>query len=1067
MLTVRMFGPIELAVDGRRLGAHDFGGRKPKQLLEILLCERGHAVAKDRIADLLWGDALPRNPAATLETYVSLLRRRLRSSGADRRILVTETDAYRIADDMVDVDLDRFDTLIRRGGRTALAQALSLVRGEVLEDEPYGPWTLRLRETYRERRVKAALDMAEEALASGGHLEALGQAEAAVSIEPARERGYRISMLALYALGRQDEALRAFERCRSALAEELGVEPLPQTVAVHTAILRQEDVSTLLPRRPPAEWRSAARLPVARVPLLGRVEELAALRRAAEDALDGSASVVVVQGEAGIGKTRLVEELLARLPQVPVGRAKCFSLGSDLPFVPLAEAIRNLGGLERLDQNQRSALGEILPELGPQGSRARRARSRGFEALAEFVAARAPLVLFVDDLQWADASTVAALGFLARRCATAPLLVLVAFRCEDAEPEHPAHRLDATLTLELGALEPGDLVPLGIDRLYQRTAGHPLWLVEHLRAGADGSPDGVPETLRDLILARCRAAGPEAHRILAAASVIGRSFDPTVLARMLETRATHLTEELEALCRRRLLDVVGMRFDFRHDLIRDALIAGLSPARHRALHARALEALDETGADAGELARHAEEAGAWERAVRCSIAAADSAEAQWANIEAVAHLERAWRCAAQSDSLEPAAAERLLLRLGRLLVKTGRTPEAEALLSRARVSAEGRGDGRSLFEALDALTVATHRGAGSPSEALVHANAALEVASRIGDRALLSRSHIAIGHATGSMGMLQEALDHCNLALRLVENADSPAPALAAARIGLVMHHWAREAESIAWSERAEAVALDQQDEETLVMSRWVRALSCAAIGLYQDAWLALDSIGQIGHGEEVFWHAKVPNTYGSILADICLYSEALERDCESLDIARSSVLNVVREPELQTMLNVAADQLGLGRASEAQASLELVRAQVEHVENARFRHLSRLHFLEAEVALVQGDPERAMVAATECLDMAKRYVLPKYQIRGRLALARALACLGEVSRGRTEARRAARLADRLGHVGLSWRAWWTAFSCAGTSLDKRKAQASVARVADGLAEPLRSAFLRSVPVEA
>ena len=1054
-------------INGRRLGVHDFGGRKPKQLLEILLCERGHGVAKDRIADLLWGDALPRNPAATVETHISLLRRRLTSSGADRRTLVTESDAYRIADDMVDVDLDRFDTLIRRGGRTGLRQALSLVRGDVLEDEPYGPWALRLRETYRERRVNAMLDVAEDALASGDHLEALKQAEAAVSVEPTRERGYRISMLARYALGRQDEALRAFERCRSALGDDLGVDPLPQTVAMHAAILRQEDVSALLPRRPVAEWRAAARLPVARVPLLGRVEELAALQRASEDALAGSASVVVVQGEAGIGKTRLIEELLASLPQVPVGRAKCFPLGSDLPFVPLAEAIRNLGGLQRLDQDQRSALAEVLPELGRPGSSPRRARSRGFEALAGFVAARAPLVVFIDDLHWADASTVAALGFLARRCATAALLVLVAFRSEEAEPEHPAHRLEATFTLDLGPLEPGDLLPLGMDRLYERTAGHPLWLVEHLRAGADGGPDGVPETLRELILARCRAAGPQAHRILAAASVIGRSFDPTVLARMLDLPTIHLTEELEALCRRRLLDVVGMRFDFRHDLIRDALIAGLSPARHRALHAGALEALEEMGADAGELARHAEEAGAWERAVRFSIEAADSAEAQWANIEAVAHLERAWRCSAHGPSLEPAAAEALLVRLGRLLVRIGRTPDAEALVTQARISAEGRGDDRSLFEALDALTVARHRGAGFPSEALVHANAALDVATRIGDRALVSRSHIAIGHATGSMGMLQEALDHSNLVLHSVESDESRPPALAAARIGLVMHHWAREAESIAWSERAEALALDQQDEETLVMSRWVRALSCAAIGRYQDSWLALDSIGQIGHGEEVFWHAKVPNTYGSILADICLYSQALERDCESLDVARSSVLNVVREPELQTMLNVAADQLGLGRASEAEASLELVRAQVEHVENARFRHLSRLHFLDAEVALVQCDPERAMVAATECMDMAKRYGLPKYEIRGRLALGKALAGLGEVSRGRTEARRAARLADRLGHVGLSWRAWSTAFSCAGTSLDQRKAQASVVRVADGLAEPLRGAFLRSVPVEA
>ena len=1061
-----MFGSIEVDVDGRLLGVQDFGGRKPKQLLQILLCERGHALAKDRIADLLWGEAPPRNPTATLETYVCHLRRRLTPKADDTRVLLTEPAAYRLDVEGVDVDLDRFDELSQRGGRANLTQALALVRGEVLEDEPYGTWALRLRETYRERRITVMLDLAEEALADGDPIMALELADSAVSLEPARERGYRASMLARYALGRQDEALRALDRCRAALAE-LGIEPLPETVALHAAILRHEDLSALLPGRLRSRAPSASRLPVARVPLLGRVEELASLQQHCEYALCGPSSVVVIHGEAGIGKTRLVDELLARLPDVPVGRAKCFPLGSDLPFFALAEAIRSLGGLDRLQRDQRRALGEFLPELGRPQLAPQTARSRGFESLAALVTARAPLVLFVDDLQWADASTVAALAFLARRCASAPLLIVIAYRSEEAEHEHPAHRLQADVVLELGALEPMDLAPLGIDRLYEDTAGHPLFLVERLRADVEEGADRAPETLRDLILARCRAAGPQAHRILAAASVLGRSFDPVVLARMLDAPMTQLTEELEALCRRRLLDVVGMRFDFRHDLMRDALLARLSPARRQALHARALDALEESATDPGELARHAEEAGAWDHAVRWSVVAATSAEAQWANIEAVAHLERARRCSSRAEPDDPAGVEALLLRLGRLLVRIGRTPEAEALLHQASASAETRGDDRSLFEALDAQTAARHRGAGSPSDALAHANHGLEVAERIGDPALLGRAHIAIGNASGSLGRLQEAVDHCHLALGWAENAGAAPPALAAARIGLVMHHWAREEEALIWSGRAEAVALDHQDEETLVMSRWVRALSCAALGRYWDAWLALDAIGTIGHGEEVFWHARVPNTYGSILTELCLYEQALERNCESLDVARSSVLKVVREAELQTVLNVAADQLGLGRPGEAAGNLEFVRTQVEHVEDARFRYLSRLHFLDAQVALALGEPERAMDAANECMLMAERHGLPKYEVRGRLALASALAGTGEVSRGRTEARQAAGLADRLGDVGLSWRAWWTAYAMTGSAVDRRRAQAGVQRVAAMLADPKRSEFLRSVPVEA
>lgn len=1066
-----MFGSLQVDVNGKQLGVGDFGGRKPKQVFEILLCHRGHAVAKDRIADQLWGEALPQDAIASLETYVSVLRRRLGTrAGGNKTVVITEPGSYRIAQDEVDVDLDRFDSLLHQGGRAGLIQALELARGDLLEDEPYGAWASDLREIYRQRRTDALLDLAEESLAIGDHCEALSQAENAIAAEPTRERGYRLSMLARYALGRQDEALRAFERCRVALAEHLGVHPLPQTVELQAAIVRHDHVGSLLPSpgylRPQGLSRLPATLPVARIPLLGRVEELVALQRHCEAALAGDASVVLVHGEAGIGKTRLVDELLARLPGIPVGRSKCFELGSDLPFVALAEAVRSLGGVDRLSPQYRADLGEILPELGPPGSSPQAARTRAFESLAALIRARAPLVLFIDDLQWADASTVAALAFLVRRCSAVPVVILGALRGDEAGPDHPAHALQADFAVELGPLESGDLAPLGIDRLYEQTAGHPLFLVERLRAGT-GDPDLVPETLRDLVLTRCRTAGPQGHRILAAASVVGRSFDPVVLARMLDSRTAVLTEELEELCRRRLLRVVGMRFDFRHDLVRDALLTSLSPARRRALHARALEALERVGADDGTLAHHAEEAEAWERSLRYSLTAADSAEAHWANVEAVAHLERAHRCLARAIALNSQAGEALLVRLGRLLVKVGRTQEAEHLLSEARVSAESRKDDLSLFEALDGLTAARHRGAGCPSGALAHANSGLEVAHRAGDMSLLSRSHIALANASGSLGMLQQAVDHCRVALGLAEETGSPPPALASARISLVMHHWARDIESLAWSERSEAAALEQRDEETLVMSRWIRALSCAALGRYQESWSALDSIGRIGHGEEVFWHARVPNTYGSILSDLCLYERALDRDTESLDAARSSVLSVVREAELQTVLNVATDQLGLGRLIEARASLEFVRSRTDEVEDARFRYLSRLHFLDAQASLEEGNPENALAAASRCLDMARRHDLPKYEVRGRLARGRSLAALGDAAGGLAEIREAASLADRLGYAGLSWPAWWTAFTLSRAEEDCRRAQAGVAQVVAALGEPLRTQFLQAVPVGA
>src|SRR5205823_1805342 len=142
---------------------------------------------------------------------------------------------------------------------------------------------------------------------------------------------------------------------------------------------------------------------------------------------------------------------------------------------------------------------------------------------------------------------------------------------------------------------------------------------ERLRAQAEGHAGEITATLRDVIRTRCAASGPEHERLLVAASVLGRSFDADVLARVTGADSMAVVEALEALCDRRLVRVAGARFDFAHDITREVLYAGLSPARRRALHTRALDELEQAGADPGELAEHAEEAGDPLSAVRYSV----------------------------------------------------------------------------------------------------------------------------------------------------------------------------------------------------------------------------------------------------------------------------------------------------------------------------------------------------------------------------------------------------------------------------------------------------------------
>src|SRR5262245_57109130 len=255
-LTIRLFGPLSVEDGPRLLGPRDLGGARPKQVLEILLAGRGHRVPTDRLADLLWGQELPQNAAGSLQTFVSVLRRHLTPSRERaRQLVITEPEAYRFATDLVELDLDRFDCLLERAAREptaaarrSLAAALALVRGDLLEDEPYAGWSQELRNTYRGRVLGAHIEAADAALAELDYADALAHTEAASALDPFSERAHRSQMLALYALGRQHDALDAYRRFRVRLDEELGLEPTAETRQLEAAILRHDDVRTLLPR---------------------------------------------------------------------------------------------------------------------------------------------------------------------------------------------------------------------------------------------------------------------------------------------------------------------------------------------------------------------------------------------------------------------------------------------------------------------------------------------------------------------------------------------------------------------------------------------------------------------------------------------------------------------------------------------------------------------------------------------------------------------------------------------------------------------------------------------------
>lgn len=254
-LHLQVFGSLRLSCDDETRGPRDLGGTKPRQILEILVSARGHPVPKDRLIALLWGEDRPRDAPSVLESHVSVLRRHLTMCGVPGRDVVsTVPGGYQLVVGAVDLDLDRFDSLLQEargqtidGALRSLEEALSLVEGPVFEDELHASWAERMRARYDEVVERARLDAAEGALTHRRFDMALDVASVVAQATPSNERACRILMIASYASGEQEPALRAYLATRDALRESLGVEPLQETQSLYLAILRQDPIDGLLP----------------------------------------------------------------------------------------------------------------------------------------------------------------------------------------------------------------------------------------------------------------------------------------------------------------------------------------------------------------------------------------------------------------------------------------------------------------------------------------------------------------------------------------------------------------------------------------------------------------------------------------------------------------------------------------------------------------------------------------------------------------------------------------------------------------------------------------------------
>ena len=707
----RLLGPLEALHGDARLAIRN---RKSSALLARLLLDANRTVSVQRLVDDLWGEEMPESAPKMVQIYVSQLRKLLPAG-----VLVTQAPGSRLVLEPEALDLARFGRL-REQGRAALeagdaataaallTTALDLWRGPALAEfsEPFA----RVEGAHLEElRLGCLEDRIEADLALGRHRDVVTEAESLAARHPLRERPHRQLILALYRAGRQADALDVYERFRRTLVDQLGIEPSPALKGLQRGILNQDTSLDHVARGAARERRREPSKSPVPGDFVGRADELAQLETLLEAASGGDGSTVLIAGRAGVGKSRLVAELgrRARSRGATVLEGRCIQLvGVGLPYLPFVEALRPIGESSAVAAlaGDLQELRRLIPDLGeprtPELADAAPADSRlrlFQEALLvlERLSGESPVVLVLEDLHWADASTLDLLAFLAYGLARARVLLLASYRAEEVAPGDPLQRLvsgvtgaRAAISLELEPLDRDSVEALIrasggtkpsktlVDTIFARSEGNPLFAKQLLAAMARGDA-ALPSALRDMLLADVARLPAEGRPVLRAAAAAGRDAPYELLWAITPFDEPTLADALRQAVDRNLLvpDQTAGTFRFPHALFAEAVYETLLPGEREVLHERIARALTEeprlamSGAAAAEAANHRTAARRPAEALAASLQAAKEAEQVSGLAEALRHVERVlalWEEVPDAEVLAGLALPALLSRAAEL-----------------------------------------------------------------------------------------------------------------------------------------------------------------------------------------------------------------------------------------------------------------------------------------------------------------------------------------------------------------------------------------------------------------
>ncbi|BDE07768.1 transcriptional activator [Vulcanimicrobium alpinum] len=688
MLRVHLFGHPRLLLD--EIAFPTASRPKVIPLLAYVLLHDG-PLARRAVAGTFWPDAAEDDARANLRRHLNYLQRLLPQAPPERPwILAGERTIQWNPAAPVWCDVRAFEQLAADPRRAR--DALALYAGDLLADVGE-PWVDAERERLRERYLDAA-DVHVAALrAAGDDRAAIAAAQRVLALDPWREDTLRVALQLRHACGDRSGALAQYDAFAQRLRRELGAAPMPETRAVHAAILR--DAAPAEPRSAPGA--RASPLP-ASLPFAGRDAELTVLREAYDAAAAGHGGLVLVGGEAGVGKTRLVREFAARCEargaqvfSASLASAEAEPYHGPALLLQRAATLAQMLGVDPLALRVLAAIAPALDETALAQSPLEaldpaRERARLFDAFAGVwiaLARRRPAIVLLDDAQWAGDATLALFEHLAHRAAGERVLVVMTYREDELAPRHPLRALrrsgerdgicrhlalarlsrDAIGAL-VGWLGDASAAATFAAELYERSEGNAFFAGELIRGAiesgrlheadgdwhvvADRPGDALPPALRDVLAQRIARLDDASRTLAEFAAVIGRDFDVELLRETSGWSEASVLDALESLVDRRVVAIVGMhgRFDyaFTHQLMQGFVYEAIDPAVRRHRHRRIAHVMEAGGARrrgiAAASARHWDCGGDAERAAARYVDAACEAFEVYAYTEASAAVDR-------------------------------------------------------------------------------------------------------------------------------------------------------------------------------------------------------------------------------------------------------------------------------------------------------------------------------------------------------------------------------------------------------------------------------------------